>query len=441
MNTSYAPVEPDFEPPAHLVEPSCRGPRPPGLGRVFHVLLPGLLGAVVTLEAQATVTVDLRPAAAVAAGAAWRLLGESGWRDSGVAYADLPPGPQFLEFRAVAGWETPAWDLPLQAEEPGTLVIVPPAYAEIPLHPVEVAATAGGFVAEEFWPPMVFDGLRPPGIQDSDEARNSDWERALRTGTRTRSMPRNNTGWRARLRALAFPGYEFVGWSGDAAGTRNPLSFVVQGPRRIQAHFARPFTTGTVRLTAEYCASPGRAAIHGQFGFPAGGRLEELRCRPELPPGWRLAAVDGLGSPALEGVAIVFRGLLGQNPVQFNLHVEVPAGESGRRTIAGQFEYRLTGEASSTVRPLTPLTVPAGPSPAARLALDISTGRPVLAVGGVVGKTYTLEQTPHFPGPLQGLPMWVYLGDLTLTNSPQFFADPFPLATGGSVFYRATIVE
>lgn len=425
----------------------CAARRPGGrglLGGITGLALAALGGPVPDIAAAPplprVVIVNLSPPEAVAAGAGWRLLGEEAWRDSGVSYSDIPPGSYFLEYRTIAGWRAPERDLPLQVEVSTTHHLFV-SYAVIPLHPVEATATAGGFVVEEAWNPMLFDALRPPGSLDSPAGRNAEWQRDLRQGPRPRPMPANNTGWRVRLRALAFPGYEFVGWSGEASGTRNPLTLVVQQPRRIQAHFARPLTSRRLTLRAERCPSPGVALIHGQFSFPAGDRLDVLRCRPELPAGWRIVSVDGLGGPEVQGSDVVFGGLLGQNPVQFNLGVEVPAGESGPRTLAGEVEFRLAGEGEPTVRPIEPLTVTVEPSVGARLSLELAQGTPLLTVRGGAGYTYTLEQTPLFLGPQQGRQMWAYLGDVTLTNATQVIADPFPLAPSGGVFYRATVVE
>jgi uncharacterized repeat protein (TIGR02543 family) len=398
----------------------------------------GCWGAFVVCAGPVALTVHLAPGQAVAAGAGWRLQGESNWRSSGVAYTEIPAGTYFLEFKPVAGWYAPVREQPLVLAD-STTHILTVTYTIVPRYPVEVSATEGGFVELEAWAPQIFGGLRPPGPADTDAARNAEWERALRNGPRTKAMPWDNAGWRVRLRALAAPGYEFVGWTGDATGTRNPRSFLVQSPRKIQAHFAPPLVTSTATLRADYCDAPGQGTIHGQFVFPAGSRLELLRCRPQLPSGWELASVDGLGGPVIERGEVVFRGLAGHNPVQFNLRVNVLSGDSGIRTLGGVVEYRLAGEAESRVRPMNSSTVQTGPTAGARLALGWAGGQPVLTLDGVVGRTYTIEQTPGWiPG---GNPLWAFMGDLTLTNATQTFVDPFPWVPGGSLFYRATVLE
>jgi hypothetical protein len=123
------------------------------------------------------------------------------------------------------------------------------------------------------------------------------------------------------------------------------------------------------------------------------------------------------------------------------LHLDVPAGATGRNTIAGAVLYAFKGDAQPTEHAIDPRSLTVQPSTAARLELDVVAGRPQLRVEGVIGKTYTLEQTPLFEfGDLAGR-FWAFMGDLTLTNNSQIFADPFPLAIPGAIFYRASIVE
>lgn len=52
--------------------------------------------------------VTIQPAEAVAAGAKWRLVGSSWWRDSGDVEYDLPVGEHSVEFSDMSGWVKPA---------------------------------------------------------------------------------------------------------------------------------------------------------------------------------------------------------------------------------------------------------------------------------------------------------------------------------------------
>lgn len=398
--------------------------------------------AVSTLRAQPSVTITIVPPEVVAAGAAWRLLGETDWRASGIAYTNVPLGSHFLEFKPVEGWETPTLAWPLQVNTTTVAQFMSVGYGEIPVNPISVTETEGGFVEEIAWSPYSsFHSTQPPGFIATPSWQNAEWEQALKGTSGSAGMPRDNSGWRVQLRAMAFPGYQFVGWSGDVTGTRNPLRFIITGPRRIQAHFARASGPPKATYLVDYCYSPGIATIHGQFNYRIGQRLVSLEWRPKLPPGWKLVGVSGLGGPQLQGTDISFRALKGQNPLQFNLNVEVPADETGFREIGGEVEYVLVDPDQAHTETIWPLAIEVRPSPAARLAVDLSSDPPRLTVHGAVGKTYTLEQTPKlWPGGSADQ-LWAFMGDLTLTNSTQIFVDPYPTAVGGNIFYRATLME
>ncbi len=407
-----------------------------------RIQLLAALFCLASMEAQSTLTVHLAPPEAVAAGAAWRLLGESTWRNSGVAYGDLPLGQHFLELKPVEGWFAPEGNRPVKIAESLITVVSPLPYRLIPRYPIVVTTTGGGFVEEQAWSPAGFSALHPFG-DNSPSGLNRGWERARREQPRPMTMPFENFGWRVRLRAMAFPGYQFAGWTGDFAGTRNPLTLIVHEPRRIAAHFVPTGTAVTATHQAEFCESPGTATIHAQFSYPPGEQLEQLEWRPALPASWKLVGVVGLSGPRVEADAVRFDGPLGHNPVQFNLQVAVPSGETGLETIAGEVTYSLSGEAAPVVRTLDALTLTVGASTAAHLevAVDFSAGHPRLLVEGVVGRTYSIEQTIALWPPSGPRQLWEFLGDITLTNTSEIFIDPFPLATGGGIFYRASRVE
>jgi len=363
-----------------------------------------VLAAWPGLAASGTLIVNLGPPEVVSAGARFRLLGESDWMNSGVARTNLAPGAYFLEFKGVEGWEVPV-GVGVQDIQESTFRVVSATYAVIPLHPVVVTSTTGGYVQEQAWEPQLFFGLEPSG-PGSSSAPNLAWESARRMTPRPMRMPRENLGYRVRLRALAFPGYEFVGWTGDVTGSRNPVNFVVQGPRAIQAHFARVLTSVHASIrSAEPCPSPGVTRLHAQFSLSPGSQLDRVEWRPELPAGWELVEVSGLGGPRVDGGVVVFDGPLGHNPIQFNLHVNVPAGEAGGRVIGGVVHYRLVSEVSDSVREVGALPVLVEPTAAARLRVALDGDGSRIEVEGVVGKTYTLEQSAALLGP----PMWSWV--------------------------------
>ena len=58
-----------------------------------------------------------------------------------------------------------------------------------------------------------------------------------------------NTGTTAGITATPNPGYVFTGWTGDASGTANPLSMVMNSDKTIGATFTRQFTLITTTPT------------------------------------------------------------------------------------------------------------------------------------------------------------------------------------------------
>jgi hypothetical protein len=190
---------------------------------------------------------------------------------------------------------------------------------------------------------------------------------------------------------------------------------------------------------------PGPLVVHGQFDYPPGQQLRELRWRPVLPPGWRLADVSGLAGPRIVADEIVFSGPLGHSPILFNLNLEVPAGETGPRELGGVVEYGLVGSPELIVRPVgTPfgpgdLVLIPRPSPAAQLAINQVNGRPGLRLTGEVGRTYTLLHVPEFlPGYER---FWWFVSDVVLTHATHTWVDETVFGRGPAGMYRAVLLE
>ncbi len=56
------------------------------------------------------------------------------------------------------------------------------------------------------------------------------------------------SGGTATLTAIGAPGYGFTGWTGDASGTANPLSLLMNSDKTVGANFTRQFTLTTTTL-------------------------------------------------------------------------------------------------------------------------------------------------------------------------------------------------
>jgi hypothetical protein len=386
-------------------------------------------------------TVAISPPEAVAAGAAWRLAGEADWRPSGVAQTNISAGVYGVEYRPVPDWIVPRTDPDVINLAADDMVMLARNYHPRPEFPLEATATEGGYVRGDAWMPMGFNAISRSGAPESFR-----WETAVRSsGTFDFVMPRTNAGWRVQLRALPDPDYRFMGWAGDVSGARNPVTLVMNRAYAVEARFARVLGSGGAVQMAEGYSSPGTLVVHGQFNYDRGQQLRELRWRPSLPPGWRLAAVAGLAGPEISDGQIVFTGQLGHNPVLLNLTIEVPAGEAAPRELGGVVEYSFVGGAESVVRPVnTPfgtgnLVLNPRPSPAAHLAIRPVGGRPVLRLTGEVGRTYTLLHVPgFFPGYER---FWWYVSDVRLTSSPQDWVDETLFGAVPSGMYRAVLLE
>jgi len=404
----------------------------------------GFLTLAISLHAQlpTQIRVDLAPAEAVTAGAAWRLAGETAWRPSGVFQTDLPPGVYLLEYKPIPGWLAPRLANAVSLG-PESTVVVAVTYPPQPDVPLTVTSTEGGYVRGEDWAPT---GFGTSGGLDLLESQ--DWEAAVRKPTGFDFiMPRENRGWRVRLRALPFPGYRFIGWAGDATSYRNPITLIMNRPYAVSAQFARTFSPVAEAVqSADAYHSPGTLVVHGQFNRAPGEQVGELRWRPSLPAGWTLTAASGLANPRLEDDQIRFSDSLGHNPIVFNMEITVPPGPSGPRELGGTVEYRPVGSTNFMIRPVRSLLGPGNlvlnsrPNPAARLGVrPRENGQPRLEISGVIGRTYTLEHVPEFFTGYERF--WWFLSDVLLTNSPQTWIDDTSLRTQSSGMYRAVLIE
>ncbi|TVQ96995.1 MAG: DUF1566 domain-containing protein, partial [Desulfovibrionales bacterium] len=65
-------------------------------------------GTYVQLPQTGSIQVTIEPAAARTAGAQWRRVGTSTWRNSGAMESSIPVGSQAVEFKDISGWVAPA---------------------------------------------------------------------------------------------------------------------------------------------------------------------------------------------------------------------------------------------------------------------------------------------------------------------------------------------
>jgi len=80
-----------------------------------------------------------------------------------------------------------------------------------------------------------------------------------------------------------------------------------------------------------------------------GGTLTALLLRPQLPVGWTITAVAGDGSPELRNGEIVPTGTLPTGQVEVRHTVQIPAGQSGSKSIRTEVETTYLGDANASV--------------------------------------------------------------------------------------------
>jgi hypothetical protein len=120
-NLATGNYEVEFKPAAAFVAP----------GNTTNSVTSGALTSVTNVYAVSfdtpqfgSLTVTLTPSAAVTAGAQWRILGDSVWRNSGVTLTNLIAGQQVIEFNSAPGWVTPSMQAVTVSPNQNNLVTV-----------------------------------------------------------------------------------------------------------------------------------------------------------------------------------------------------------------------------------------------------------------------------------------------------------------------------
>ena len=180
-----------------------------------------------------SLVVNLSPAGAVSAGAQWQVDGGNYYSSGGVDPV-LTPGSHTVSFKSVPGYTTPVNQIVTingnaQTTASGSYTVVVPSTYTLALN---YNNTQGG-------------------ISASPSASGNIY----------------NAGSLVQLYASASSGYHFTGWSGNASGTNNPTTIVMNGNESVAANFASGDPTmGTVIVTIQ----PQAAATAGvTWGFNA----------------------------------------------------------------------------------------------------------------------------------------------------------------------------
>jgi sugar lactone lactonase YvrE len=180
-----------------------------------------------------SLVVNLSPAGAISAGAQWQVDG-TGYNSSGQVVGYLTPGSHTVSFKPISGYTTPA-----------NQIVTINANAQTTASGTYSAITANTYTL----------ALNYNNTQGGISA----WPSA--------SGNIYSAGSLVQLYASASSGYHFTGWSGNASGTNNPTTIVMNGNESVTASFALGDPNmGTVIVTIQ---PPEAAAAGVTWGFNA----------------------------------------------------------------------------------------------------------------------------------------------------------------------------
>jgi len=95
-----------------------------------------------------------------------------------------------------------------------------------------------------------------------------------------------SSGDTVQVEAIAAPGYQFINWSGDIAGTVNPLAIKMDCNKKITANFAQISYTLTIKVSGKGTTTP-QAGTH----LYSNGETVTITATPEN--GWQFAGWSG----------------------------------------------------------------------------------------------------------------------------------------------------
>jgi len=180
-----------------------------------------------------SLVVNLSPAGAISAGAQWQVDG-TGYNGSGQVVGYLTTGSHTVSFKPISGYTTPA-----------NQIVTINANAQ-----TTASGTYSAIAASTYTLTLNYNNTQG-GASASPSAIGNIY----------------NAGAFVQLYASASSGYHFTGWSGNASGTNNPTTIVMNGNESVTASFALGDPNmGTVIVTIQ---PPEAAAAGVTWGFNA----------------------------------------------------------------------------------------------------------------------------------------------------------------------------
>ena len=185
-----------------------------------------------TTPSAGSLVVNLSPAGAVSAGAQWRVDGGS-YQNSGDVVVSLTPGSHTVSFKSVSGYTAPV-------DQTANIV----ANAQTTINASYTTVTATTYTLTTF----------------SDPAQGS----VSPNPSRVIYSP----GETVALTAYNQPGWHLSSWSGDAGGSANPVSVLMNGNKTVTANWASgDLSHGAINVTIQ---PPEAAGAGAQFSIDGG---------------------------------------------------------------------------------------------------------------------------------------------------------------------------
>ncbi len=247
-----------------------------------------------------------------------------------------------------------------------------------------------------------------------------------------------DAGTSVSLMATPQPGYEFAGWSGDAAGLANPIAVLMDRAKSVQAGFTPILCTLTTSATAG-----GSVTAGGSFSYGTSVTVTATADTGYLFTGWSGDAT-GMKNPVgvlldrSKSVQAVF------SPQSFTLATGATAG--GLVTPGGSYPYGTTVTIAATAGPDYRFTGWSGDASGTAPSVAVTLNGPKTLLANFTAK---LGQTISFPAPgdqnagatfplaataSSGLPV-----GFTVLDGPATWADGLLTITGpGAVTVEAT---
>ena len=157
------------------------------------------------------------------------------------------------------------------------------------------------------------------------------------------NQPNYPIGSSVQLTATADPGYQFIGWSGDASGSANPLTVVMNGNKNITANFE--LISSNFILTVN--ATNGTVAKNPNQPTYASGTSVQLTATPNT--GFQFTGWSGDASGSANPLTVLMNG--NKNITANFAPIVVPSSILGSAAMFGAFggNAGVTNEGINTV--------------------------------------------------------------------------------------------